>query len=119
MQVGFFALTVWSFLMASAHGAGLMILPVLLGPSTVETTGARASLSSPDAHAAHTTGYDTPLTALTAVALHTVAFMAVTGLAAWLFYAKLGLAVLRQAWVNLDLIWAAALIATAGFTLLV
>ena len=39
MQVGFRDLTVWSFLMASAHGAGLMVLPVLLGSSTVEAAG--------------------------------------------------------------------------------
>ena len=39
MQVGFRDLTVWSFLMASAHGAGLMVLPVLLGSSTVEAQG--------------------------------------------------------------------------------
>jgi hypothetical protein len=39
MQVGFRDLTVWSFLMASAHGAGLMVVPVLLGSNTVEAHG--------------------------------------------------------------------------------
>ena len=42
MQVGFRDLTAWSFLVASAHGAGLMVLPVLLGSSTVEASGQMA-----------------------------------------------------------------------------
>ena len=47
MQVGFGDLTLWSFLMATAHGAGLMVLPVLLGSSTVEAAGQAATLTWP------------------------------------------------------------------------
>jgi hypothetical protein len=56
-------------------------------------------------------------TGLLAVAIHTCAYLLVTGLIAWLVYAKLGLAVLRQAWFNVDRIWAVSLILTAALTL--
>jgi hypothetical protein len=111
MQVGFRDLTVWSFLMASAHGAGLMLLPVLLGSSTVEAAGQMAGHHHPSAAAS-------PLTALLATGVHTIAYLAVTGLIAWVVYSKLGLAVLREAWLNLNLVWAAALVVTSVVTLL-
>jgi hypothetical protein len=53
------------------------------------------------------------------VLVHTLGYLLVTGLIALVVYEKVGLEVLRRAWVNLDLIWAMALILTAGFTLLV
>ncbi len=101
MQVGFRDLVVWSVLMASAHGAGLMLLPILMGGS--------ASTSVPVLAA--------PLAMLTAVVSHTVGYVLITGLVAWLVYAKLGLALLRKAWVNLDLVWAVALIGTGLLSL--
>ena len=52
-------------------------------------------------------------------AVHTLGYLLVTGLIALVVYEKVGLEVLRKAWVNLDLIWAVALIVTAGFTLLI
>lgn len=104
MQVGFRDLTIWSFLMACAHGAGLMLLPVLLGMSGSE-------------HASHAAAFPGIKLQLLAVAVHTFGYLLLTGAIAWLVYKKLGLSVLRQAWVNLDLIWASALIATAGLTL--
>jgi hypothetical protein len=52
-----------------------------------------------------------------ATALHTVAYLAVTGLLAGLVYRKLGLALLRKAWLNFDLVWAAALVATGLVTI--
>jgi hypothetical protein len=111
MQVGFRDLTVWSFLMASAHGAGLMVLPVLLGSRAVEA-------------ADHAAGHDamigtaSPLAMLVATVVHTVGYLAVTGLVAWSVYWKLGLALLRTAWFNLDLIWAVALVGTGIATAL-
>ncbi len=103
MQVGFRDLTIWSFLMASAHGAGLMVLPVVLG------------LSAADHAHMHAGG---PMTGLLATLVHTAAYLAVTAVIALVVYEKLGLALLRKAWINLDLVWAAALIVT-GFLALV
>ena len=110
MRVGFRDLTLWSFLMATAHGAGLMLLPVLLGSRTVEA-------------ADHMTGHHhttaaSPLAALLATAVHTIAYLAVTGLIAWVVYSKFGLAILRKAWLNLDAVWAAALVVTSVVILL-
>jgi hypothetical protein len=110
MQVGFRDLTVWSFLMASAHGAGLMAVPVLLGSNTVEAQGRMAGHNYISLTAS-------PLVGMLAIALHTVAYLAVTGLLAGLVYRKLGLALLRKAWLNFDLVWAAALVATGLVTI--
>jgi len=110
MQVGFRDLTAWSFLMASAHGAGLMVLPLLLGSSTVEAQG-------------HLTGHHhmastaSPLAGMLATGIHTVGYLAVTGLLAWAFYRRLGLALLRKTWFNFNLVWGAALVLTGLFTL--
>jgi hypothetical protein len=112
MQVGFRDLTVWSFLMASAHGAGLMLLPVLLGSRTVEAADHMAGHH-------HTSAAASPLAALLATAVHTIAYLAVTGLIAWVVYSKFGLAVLRKAWLNLNLVWAAALVVRSVVTLLI
>jgi hypothetical protein len=111
MQVGFRDLTVWSFLMASAHGAGLMVVPVLLGSSMVEARGSIADHN----HMASVT----PLAGILATGVHTFAYLAVTGLVAWLVYRKFGLALLRKTWFNFDLLWAVALVATGLVTLLV
>jgi hypothetical protein len=105
MQVGFRDLTIWSFLMAGAHGAGLMLLPVLLG------------MSGGGEHASHAAVFPGLKLQLLAVAIHTFGYLLLTGTIAWVVYKKLGLSILRQGWVNLDLIWASALIATAALTL--
>jgi hypothetical protein len=112
MQVGFRDLTIWSFLMASAHGAGLMVLPVVLGSSPVEA-------ADPMAGHHHVSAAASPLAALLATAVHTTAYLAVTGLIAWVVYRRLGLAVLRKAWLNLNLVWSAALVVTGLVTLLI
>ena len=111
MRVGFRDLTAWSFLMASAHGAGLMVLPVLLGSSTVEAQAHMAGHT-------HMSSTASPLAGLLATGIHTAGYLAVTGLIAWAFYRKLGLALLRKTWFNFNLLWAAALVATGLFTLL-
>lgn len=108
MQVGFRDLTIWSFLMACAHGAGLMLLPVLLGMSG-------AAGSQHDMHAMAFPGVGTQVLA---VAVHTLGYLLFTGAIAWAVYKRLGLSVLRKAWLNLDFVWATALIATAGLMLL-
>ena len=111
MKVGFRDLTVWSFLMASAHGAGLMVVPVLLHSNTVEAQNRIADHN-------HMSQSVTPLAGMLATGIHTLAYLAVTGLLAWVVYRKLGLALLRKAWLNFDLVWAAALVATGVVTLL-
>ena len=111
MQVGFRDLTVWSFLMASAHGAGLMVVPVLLGSTTVEAQGGMAGHD-------HMSATASPLAGMLATGVHTIAYLAVTGLVAWVVYRKLGLALLRKTWFNFDLLWAFALVVTGLVTLL-
>jgi len=112
MKVGFRDLTVWSFLMASAHGAGLMLLPVLLGGSTAEASG-----QMPGHH--HLSMGGKAVSGLLATGIHTAAYLAVTGVVAWVVYRKLGLALLRKTWFNVDLVWAAALVATGLITLII
>jgi hypothetical protein len=111
MQVGFRDLTFWSFLMASAHGAGVMVLPVLLESRTVEAADQMAGHN-------HMSAIASPLAGLLATCVHTVAYLAVTGLVAWVVYRKLGLALLRKAWFNLNLVWAASLVVTGLVTLM-
>jgi hypothetical protein len=93
MQVGFRDLTIWSFLMASAHGAGLMVLPIVM------------PMEHEHMHMAGGTG-------VAATLVHTLGYLSVTAVVALLVYRKFGLALLRKAWFNLDLVWAAALIVT-------
>jgi hypothetical protein len=112
MQVGFRDLTAWSFMMASAHGAGVMLLPVVLRGKAVDVAAATAAHS-------HVSFGDSTLTVLSAVGIHTVAYLVVTGLIAWVVYRKIGLAILRQAWFNFDLAWGAALVITGVATVLV
>jgi len=90
--------------MASAHGAGLMVVPVLLAATPLKHTaewGLQLLISTAS-----------PLGGMLATGVHTVAYLAVTGLLAWVVYRKLGLALLLKAWFNFDLVWAAALMAT-------
>jgi hypothetical protein len=113
MQVGFLHLTVWSFLMASAHGAGFMVLPfAMAGPAGL------SAASHQHAHhmtAAHTAG---ATAGVFAVGVHTAAYLAVLALAAWVVYRKLGLNLLRRAWINMDWMWAGALVVTGVLVLL-
>jgi hypothetical protein len=118
MRVGFRDLTAWSFLMASAHGAGLMLIPVLLRLSSTE------QMQGAQAHGAHTdhatmTGSATVLADLAAVGLHTLALFAVMGVIAVIIYEKLGVMILKRTWFNLDLLWAGALVGAGLITLVV
>ena len=104
MRVGFRDLTLWSFLMASAHGAGLMLVPVLLQWPAGDASHYRlmAALWPPSA-------LTSPALILAAVGVHTLSLFLVTSAVALLVYEKLGVAFLRHAWLNLDVLWAAAL----------
>jgi hypothetical protein len=106
MQVNFRDLTIWSFLMASAHGAGFMVIPFVMRMPTALAAGSHE-------HAMHLTSGSTSVTAgAMAVGVHTLAYLIVMALAAWLVYRKLGLNLLRTAWFNLDWAWATALLIT-------
>jgi hypothetical protein len=107
MRVGFRDLTMWSFLMATAHGAGLMVVPILIGWGDANHAGHTAHaahLSTPESSSFHG-----PLRFLAAVGVHSVAYLMVATLLALLIYEKLGLALLHRAWFNLDLLWVIAL----------
>ena len=104
MQVGFRDLTLWSFLMASAHGAGLMVLPFVLPAAN--------TVSAAEHHHVHHVHAAAANAAAAAVALHTAAYFTVMVLAAWFVYRRLGLSLLRKAWFNLDWLWAGALVLT-------
>ena len=113
MRVGFRDLTAWSFLMSSAHGAGLMLVPVLLRLSE-PMQGAH----NHGDHAANV-GAGTVLADLAAVGLHTLAMFAVMGAIAVVVYEKLGVMILKRTWFNLDLLWAGALVGAGLITLVV
>jgi len=109
MRVSMGGLTAWSFLMATAHGAGLMVVPVFM------------AMSAPGAgeHAHHMTAAGTGAgAAVFATSVHAAGYLAVTAIIAVLVFEKLGVGILRRAWFNLDLIWSAALVATGAVTLM-
>jgi len=106
MKVGMGGLTAWSFLMASAHGAGLMVVPLFLGM----TMGA-------DHHAHHSMAATNAPLAFLATGVHAAGYLLVTAVVAALVFEKFGVGLLRRAWFNLDRIWAVTLIATGALTL--
>ena len=101
MQTGLLGLGIWSFLMATAHGAGLMLWPVLM------------PYCSP---AAGSDGGPAAL-ALMGVGIHTAAMLAVTAAIAGIVYEWVGVEILRRAWLNVDLVWTVALVATGALLL--
>jgi hypothetical protein len=114
MRVSDRELTLWSFLMSTAHGAGIMVAPVLIGlEGSVDRSGAkahdRADLSLLDASIG---------VGAVGIALHVIAMLAVMGVVAVLVYDRLGLKVLRTAWINTDQLWAGAFVLAAFITLL-
>ena len=108
MQVGFRDLTIWSFLMASAHGAGLMVLPIVLHAGS---PNANAMPAGHEHHMPSATGAGA-WAGIAATLVHTLGYLSVTALIALLVYRKFGLSMLRKGWFNLDLVWAVALIVT-------
>lgn len=105
MQVGLGGLFVWSFLMANAHGAGLMLIPAVIP----------LCLSASPAHAL-TIGTSLPV-GLAALALHTAAMLTTIGMISIVVYKWIGVGFLRRGWINLDLLWTIAL-ALCGLILL-
>jgi hypothetical protein len=105
MRTGLLGLAAWSFLMATAHGAGIMLWPALMPLCLPGSAGAAASSGPATA-------------AIAAIGIHTAAMVATTAIAAGIVYEWLGLALLRRAWLNVDLIWTLALAATGVLLLL-
>jgi hypothetical protein len=101
-------LALWSFLMSSAHGAGLMLVPVLLG-----LPGPAGAQDLADLAVAETS----TLQVAGAVIVHTGAMLLVMAAVAVLVYEKLGIGVLRRAWINLDRLWASAVVVAGVATL--
>jgi hypothetical protein len=123
MRVGFRDLTLWSFLMSSAHGAGLMLVPILLGaaaprPPVAGAVTPHALHGAPPALPAPPSPAGAAGAGLLAVTVHTAAMLAVMAAVAFAVYYVLGLGLLRRAWINVDLLWAAALIIAGVVTLL-
>ena len=104
MRVGFRDLTLWSFIMTSAHGAGLMLVPILVGWSHDHSGHSHGVLSSSGMPA-----LSGPLQRVAAVAVHSAGHLIVALVIALVVYEKLGLSLLRSAWFNLDLLWTIAL----------
>jgi hypothetical protein len=100
MRVSLRELALWSFLMSTAHGAGLMLLPVILGWSAEQVAS------------------DLPIAQdIGAVFVHTLAMLLAMGVIAVIVYERLGLGVLRRAWINVELLWAVAVVAAGVVTL--
>jgi hypothetical protein len=98
LRTGLIGLAAWSFVMATAHGAGMMLIPVLM------------PLEQMGEHAHHMPATDSLWIASLAVLVHTVAMLVVTGIIALVVYEWVGLDFLRRGWINLDLLWTGALI---------
>ncbi len=112
MRVNSAELALWSFLMASAHGAGLMLFPILMDVMP----GGHAMMHHHHAMPAVGTTF---LTGALVALVHTSAMLVVMGTIAIVVYEKAGLAILRSAWINLDVIWAGALIAAGLLSLFI
>jgi hypothetical protein len=104
MQTGLAGLVLWSFLMASAHGAGLMVIPALASICSSAPPGTSATFAAP--------------LALAALGVHSAAMLATIAAVSLIVYNWTGVDFLRRSWINVDLIWVAVL-ATCGVILLV
>ena len=102
LRTGYLGLFLWSAFMGTAHGAGLMLLPALL------SLGVGAELHG---HHAHPTDSSLVIAAA-AIGVHSLAMLGMTGLVAVIVYEWVGVGFLRRGWINLDLLWTAALLAT-------
>lgn len=136
MRVGRKDLAVWSFLVASAHGAGLMAVPFLMEGGGAVSAGDSAVVGANHGHrgalsvAADGAPLDFALREAAALpldwvvgllgsAVHAAGYLAVTALVGVIVYEWMGLRLLRRAWINLDLVWALALIVTGILTPLI
>lgn len=104
-------LGLWSFAVAVAHGAGLMLVPIYLGLCTTKELsqfghGAAAALMT-----------NNIAMAVLVSAIHAIAMIAAGGIIAWAVYRYIGLKFLSRSWFNLDGIWAVSLIFVGLFGL--
>jgi hypothetical protein len=112
MRVNFRDLTWWSCLMASAHGAGLMLLPVfVIGGGGWCGVSSASSLKS-------ATSFPRFYDSIPGVCVHSLSQFVVAGIVAWVVYDIVGLTILRKSWFNADLVWSCSLI-LAGLLMLV
>jgi hypothetical protein len=112
MRAGGRELATWSFLMASAHGAGLMVLPLVLGHAGTADHGHTVAAASWIGLVTVERG------GLLAALVHSAGYLLTTGAIAVLVYERIGLGFLRRGWINLDLVWAVALVLTGCATLM-
>ena len=122
MRVSGRELATWSFLMASAHGAGLMVLPFVLGkavpmPEGVSHHDAMSALPGVGG-ATWASIADVDAVAIVAPLVHTAGYLVATIVLALVVYEKLGVRVLRRAWINFDLIWGGAMVGAAVFAVI-
>ncbi len=106
MTTGFLGLVFWSFLMATAHGAGMMLVPALI-PLCLSGTPAADLVAG-----------GSLLIAALAISLHALAMLVVTGIIAVIVYEWVGVEFLRRGWINLDWVWTTALVLTGLFLIL-
>jgi hypothetical protein len=115
MRVNSAELAAWSFLMATAHGAGLMLFPILVDMrSATMTAHHHAMMMAVPAGATLSIAQTAAI-----IVLHTSAMLLVMGTIAIAVYEWIGLKILRSAWINLDAIWAGALIAAGALSLVI
>jgi len=121
MRVSFLDLTLWSFMMASAHGAGLMLAPILLAWS-----GVQAEHPGHSSHSEHINHFSQEVGTLAdswqwvgAIGMHSLGYLLVLALIALLVYEKLGLALLHSTWFNMDRLWVAVLMMSGAMILII
>jgi hypothetical protein len=102
-------LGLWSFAVAMAHGAGLMLVPIYLGLCRADAEGSHEKLGA-------LIGGDLGM-ALLVAAVHAAAMIVAGGTLAWLVYRYLGLKFVSRSWFNLETAWAASLILAGAVSL--
>jgi hypothetical protein len=112
MRVGFMGLLAWGFLMSSAHGAGLMLVPFVTAKHAAMQGTMAMPPSIPPAQTPFAFGW-------LVIAVHTLGYLAAMTIVAFVVYTKFGVSFLRTAWFNVDLVWSAALLATGIVLLLI
>jgi hypothetical protein len=111
MRVGFWWLVFWGFLMSSAHGAGLMLVPFVTPSHAADTMPGMPGMPAAPA-------YTGVVTSLAYVAVHTLGYVVTLTAIAYVVYAKVGVSFLRTGWLNVDAIWSVALVVTGIIALL-
>jgi uncharacterized protein (DUF486 family) len=98
--------------MSTAHGAGLMVAPVLIGAGAVDS----AAASDHAIAAVQANGLSIPGSVL-GITLHVAAMLAVMWVVALMVYDHVGVSVLKKAWINLDAVWAGAFVLAGVLTM--